>query len=868
MPSTVDAAPAEAPTKRESNLSKDERADLDTLNGTIDRMRALTAPDPYILTIPQDVEPRYHHSYQAQAMQWLHETPFRYHDGEKMQYQTFVYHEHGNGMYVLHSSRPADEAAEGEARTGKASMGASTPKDGAPKKKISLNAYKKAKTGANTPATGVEEKPEGVPAVKQPAVKGPVERIKAETEGVLAAAPEVEPARPDAERADLKRKREDSVDVREREPDKQDQRGVPVAKKPRSASPPPADKRPQVAPAQPVQRVETPEKANTPPASSSSPHEEQTGLPPKLSPLEVASLPARLSPTIPANIAATLKARERVRSSSDDNSTITSALKKDKLTPVRKAEGGITKHKSPIPRNAFRANSSSPAVGSDAEQKAVARPAVTSVPQPSLQRTKTPELTRDGISVVANALKKKKRELLVRLRYRKHQREAIKRILNLRPKPLKAEASLPKRITDEEAKPAEASSEKKVKSVSRDRKDARTKGVAQRIGPAPTSANSAPAKKQSPEEGEQRETVPEPKAEKRPPPSSQTHSAEVSGVKRKRAPEAIETSKSRGPSTPAPPDLQSPSLLSSAQKSQQVTPGTTAGLAKSHLLPAAVAMQRERSTETAFLVDSPSAVSINTSLTNGLQPPNTAHRSGPASSTSQPNNNNNNAASTRKPKHPAWEDRQKRLESLGRELKHAASAHLTAKEPKLAALKALESLLAYMLAFTCADESCLAAADPPKQTPDIRPWRSLFAFMGFVRHHTDPYPLLSGLASALGVVCNARVIDIGSLHPADGPSRDTLLDTFALLHRCAVDAETKLDVEVLRTQFPRTWKTKAENLLPLGVKLRDPAQSFAGPFKLPLGVQTSPLAAARAGHAMLREWVEREGVEYRLKLQL
>ena len=106
MPAASDQgkdAPPPPPSPR--SLAIADKADLEAINRSIDRMRASTSADPYILTIPQDVEPRYHHAYQYQAMQWLHQAPFQWKEGEMTQYQTFIYHEHGSDMYVLHNSR-------------------------------------------------------------------------------------------------------------------------------------------------------------------------------------------------------------------------------------------------------------------------------------------------------------------------------------------------------------------------------------------------------------------------------------------------------------------------------------------------------------------------------------------------------------------------------------------------------------------------------------------------------------------------------------------------------------------------------------------------------------------------------------------
>ncbi|KAK1822105.1 hypothetical protein LTR12_003451 [Friedmanniomyces endolithicus] len=932
MPGTSDSANNRnnAPPISSSRLSKSDQVDLDALNASVDRMRTFTAQQPYILTIPQD-EPRYHHAYQYQATQWLHQTPFEWKEGESIQYQTFVYHEHGKDMFQLLNSQPREAREVGATKD--------TPSTG-PKKTISLNAYKKKQAGAGTAKESVAPAVRPVDApIKQAAVKGPVERAKADTEEVLAAVEALEVAPLETTlpvKQDLKRKRE------KHESEEQAVESAPlaaplaastekhVAKKVRTDSQPSrlASEEETASAAKPM---------GTPLATSNiSPAKPQdAGLPPRLSPLRADPLPPRLSPTIPANMEATIKARELLKTSSSDNSAPSSATKNGALTPPRPVEG-ITKRKSPIPRNAFRANSSSPAVRSDVEEKASSKPAITSAPLPKHIKTPPVELSREDEIAVGKALKAtaqptKPASKVVKLKYKKQQREAVRRILKMRPTSVdKTAAPASKPSVEDPPKPDRLSSR---------RRDPAAKGVAQRIGPAARnkqpeirryeppgrrkdsvavgaetagdaglgkrkrgaeeqavrvdepslSRHKAPAVESTPSQDppakrlkvpdpppvdavetqtsqkkptihhdagpsaeppkaadtEQARTSEFPPIEKKaaaqdnekpppakvdrvpgtqqsdpvkdqaavsgartvpskPPDTSEKHEQEAdpplpravdvpaansqsegslakrpdvlveppqdeepatnrttappkppkcllepqilykapesadkeqaakpgepgekteaadgpvltkpddtpamartqlkeSPFKRKKIPEAIETS--RTPSTPIRPDLQSPFLQTSTQKSQQVTPT----FRKDHL--SAVAMTRDISTD--GNVHTPSSGASGTPVTiNGV--------------TSQPNGASTKAARTATQQ--AWEAEQMRLDTLGRELKHAATAHLAklklvpsdpntpAPDQKLAAVKSLESLLAYTLSFTSADEASLAA-DPPK----------------------------------------------------------------------------------------------------------------------------------------------------------
>ncbi|RMY82972.1 hypothetical protein D0862_11847 [Hortaea werneckii] len=922
-----------------TTITTEDQADCDALNGALDRMRAVLPPNPYILTIPQDVEPRYHHSYQFQAVQWLHQAPFEWKEGEMVQYQTFFYHEQGKDMYVLHNSLPREERNAG-AKT-RPGTGANTP-NAAPKKKISLDAYKKAKTGNNTPAQ------DGTPAkasdatAKQPAVKGPVERVKAETSEVLAAVadepetPSTQPKKREQE-TELKRKREVDEEAHE-----QKQKGVatgkgqePVAKKIRTSPPTPShkkgDRSEEGEKASKHKRSSPPPKPATPPATS-----EDAGLPPRLSPLQVPSMPSRLSPSFPDNIEASLKARGQPKASVSDGSAPNSAGKSTKVAQALNADG-VTKHKSPVPRNGFRANPSSPSVRQSAEN-AEKQPRKSAAPQ------RSPELTKDDEKDVGKHLKAKRtapETLLVKLRYKKSQRDAMRRILSMRPQPRAKTSPTPQNAVPSAQPPAE---DEKAEKPAVSKRDTGAKGVAQKVGPATKGvaqkvgpAHSGVAKKktegqptpkaetdkstpttgaakksekpdavqkrnQSPstdERVERPQSDPDEKQtmrnikdgtsgkhaagpDKSPRATEKPKKADTSGAnlgepatkrkaeapdeetkapaaKRKKVLDTTETTKEE-PNTPDTPSSGLPNQASKPQQ-QQAKPR------KDHL---SSTMQREQSSDQN--VNTPSAKSNTPTINQNYQPNGVAK-----APSSQPSN--------KTPKQQLWEAEQKRLETLGRKLKHAATAHLDSpqipikkggaptNDQKLAAIKAMESLLCYFLAFSAADEAALAAE--PRQNPSSKTWRSLQGFFNLVRRITEPFPTLQGLVCHLGVVFNARILDI-TVHfftPAERQAKDGThtSDTYAALAKYAGEAEEKLDIDLLQGSFPRTWKGRKKggnsSSSTTTEKLSGPAD-FTGDYKLPITVSTSPLHAARAGYSMLGEWIFRQGVEYERELKL
>jgi hypothetical protein len=300
---------------------------------------------------------------------------------------------------------------------------------------------------------------------------------------------------------------------------------------------------------------------------------------------------------------------------------------------------------------------------------------------------------------------KKRNSLVAKIKFKKARKEDVQRILRLPARPNKDAAS-----GAEEKRPV---SEKRP----------RAEPIAD-----PTE-NSEPLSKRKRVD----EPVPEPPSKKRQPDVAASQTAS-----KKKAPGALDLKKA--PGTPMPPAVPSPAV-SSVQKNQLLTPVSR----KDHLHP-----KRDASAESQ--IDTPSGHSNTPSdHTRTSQPNGTASK--PPSSNPQPTK-----ASTAQ----AWGDEQKRLEKLGRDLKHAASDLLNNKpnsaSRRTAAAKSLESLFCYLLAFTCSDRAALAEN---KNIP-MRSWRSLTPFCSFVAKATQDFAALNGLTSSLSVVIHAHILDIAA----------------------------------------------------------------------------------------------------------
>lgn len=737
-------------------------------------------------------------------------------------------------MYMLHNSQIA-----GNRESKKPETGANTP-SAAPKKKITLDAYKKKQSGATPDATPMKggETAARKPASKAP-VKGPVERIKIDEEVLASVADDFEESQvPTEEKKELKRKREPENGLAgDGEPQKKQKKEANEGKEQRAAV---TDNKPRELykkesrtdePQQRASAVKTPTKARSPtpqaqehdeesslPPKLSPPRlkteEKESSLPPKLSPIAKQSFPSRLSPTLPENIAKTLKAREHYRSTSRSSDISVSATARN-LTPPRDSKNNAIK-RSPI--NGFRANSSSPAVHSDAGDRGH---------QPASAPAKRKAYDSGAESMDEIAVNTKKAEplapakLVVRFKIKKSLRERWRNLLKLPPRPAKSESTDPS--VDRTVRQSSVSDARH-----REQRDTSAKGVAQNLGPKKKANGDMKDSKTA--DRERKGTL-----------TDESESDEPPAKKRKPPPESPELKRERPPSTPDKSSISSPSAVNKTTS----TPGNM----RKDLL--SVSMKRDQSTDS----------NINTPSISHSSPPDatsaTAH--GPNGTSKAPTSQQ---PSTKTPKQAAWEAERDRLEILGRELKHAATAHLTArsdsqsssttqssKDPKLAAIESVESLLAYILAFHSDDESHHAA--DPRLPPSPRRWRTLQQYYGFVKRNCDTFPALLGLVCQLGVIFNARILDIAAQNRSDGPSRETLLDTSAMMMRAATEGERLLGLDKVRKGFPKAWEEQKK-----------------GGYDLPIGLQTPALRAARAGWAVLDQWVKKEGVEYELKLRI
>nr|OQO30349.1 hypothetical protein B0A51_02016 [Rachicladosporium sp. CCFEE 5018] len=569
-------------------------------------------------------------------------------------------------------------------------------------------------------------------------------------------------------------------------------------------------------------------------SSSLSPPRDVSQLPRKLSPLPTEPTSPetfnRLSPTLPGNILTALEQKDKTRddAAAKDHSAPSSASKKDSMLTPNAAVNG-SKHRSPAPRNGFRANSHSPA-------------AVELAAQPS---TQTSQSERQK-SLIEDNDDEPDQSLLVKLKIKKSRRSDMQRLLAL------PSGTAVNRIPRAPSvKPADSNDSMESyatahSAAGRDAARRSGKGVAQKIVP---SAKKAVTTEKRPREDSE---VAEPPAKKhktdegpsRPQSNAVNGHNEPPSPVKKRVPEPLQL-KDRS-TTPAQPDLRTPTT-SSASKSQLATPAAT----NNRL--AVVAMAREPSRESIY--GTPTAPAPDTPPTT-TQPRSQLTSNAPTSTVADKTGTQ-----------ATWDAQTAHFTSLGTSLKRAAQASHVSQpaEAHTAAFQALESFMAFILSFYCSDQSA-QSSDPPSR-PALQPWRSLVPYYGFVQKHCAPFPLLAGIAAHLTVVITSHILALATQMPDRAPSHGSLLEIIGMQRKAAIEAEKHLDIHTLISVFPESWRSACASAGAANSSApADATALLTGAFDLPLGCHTTPLMGVRASKALLKEWSSKQGGGYEFKL--
>ncbi|KAK7524794.1 hypothetical protein IWZ03DRAFT_33523 [Phyllosticta citriasiana] len=365
-------------------------------------------------------------------------------------------------------------------------------------------------------------------------------------------------------------------------------------------------------------------------------------------------------------------------------------------------------------------------------------------------------------------------------------------------------------------------------------------------------------------------------AEKRPRGADDGH-LEARPPKRPRAPSNLDLDKK--PWTPIPPSQQSPSLSqkSSAQKNQYLTP-------RKELK--AASMIRSVSNESNGIVVTPGQAASTPSDIKG------------------PTTSVNGKASEAQ----IWGTHSKRLNELGRRIKHETQALSQPvgkqapplKDRKRAAVMSIECILTYMAAYFCQDYRVHLLNHPNTNEN----WRTMLPLFRYFKSGCQSFPVLEGLRLQLGAIISHRVATVVAQQSASSTGHDgekdkesqgssfggpgstihmsadkalaVMSENVKFLGTMLGESRGKLSIDDLIDHFPRTWDGRTRqndpdsgpNVLDMSKWEQLPPGNLEGPYFLPLGVETTPVQAVRMGLVFLDEWMKREGVDYKLQLKL
>ncbi|KAJ5738234.1 hypothetical protein N7493_001389 [Penicillium malachiteum] len=268
--------------------------------------------------------------------------------------------------------------------------------------------------------------------------------------------------------------------------------------------------------------------------------------------------------------------------------------------------------------------------------------------------------------------------------------------------------------------------------------------------------------------------------------------------------------------------------------------------------------------------------------------------SGIKGSPSQPDNRSRNIDRR------AWRDEFLKFSNIGRELKHAAVRYnsktdSSPTDDKLAAVTAIEAIMAFILAFVADDQSKLQT----RQAGDSSTWQSILAYWRVVKKNSTAYPALHGLCLLLGAVSYEAIhsLDLERLAvsplpgehtpvPTPGSDGNTVLsdenkknrkeflelknrlpECWKESQRSWLEGARTLSEDILRKEFPNTWSSRSHNHSERGRSTPKPGD-YPSDYFLPLGFASSPIEVVRFGSSLLQEWTSHERVEWKARLGL
>lgn len=331
---------------------------------------------------------------------------------------------------------------------------------------------------------------------------------------------------------------------------------------------------------------------------------------------------------------------------------------------------------------------------------------------------------------------------------------------------------------------------------------------------------------------------------------------------------------SERPSTPVAAALNSPSVAV-----HHPQPRSTFSTPKKE--PKSTAMQRVVSSEGIIDARTPQADRLST-------PQPSTHKHSPSAPTSAPSASSSSV--------DEWTAIGKKYFDLGRKIKTEGTsfgADASPTDHSLSAVLIIEGLLCFMIhAYATGAASSRQSSDPG--------WRSILPYLDFVLNYTRKISYLNGLALQLGALCRQHVYkydierlakealpdDQSASAPTPGSDgntktsedserakqrylefRDQLVRNTRRCQSAWLEGSKMLSPEVLREDFPVTWKRRATDYTLRGTE-RPAPRELGGSFFLPLDANATALEGVRYAVEVLQEWCEKEKVDWRCRIEL
>lgn len=246
----------------------------------------------------------------------------------------------------------------------------------------------------------------------------------------------------------------------------------------------------------------------------------------------------------------------------------------------------------------------------------------------------------------------------------------------------------------------------------------------------------------------------------------------------------------------------------------------------------------------------------------------------------------------------AWQDMDTKFFALGRTLKHEGTglgpppnSNRSEKDSALSVVLLIEALLCFMLNHTAQSHA----------RPNVDPgWSTILPYHIFVFRASRKYRHLHGLVIQLGAVCrqslHSHEIERLAREPlpfehfesaptpgSDGTTRtnddfekykkryvtfrDQLVHNSRELQSAWLEGSRYLSPTLIEREYPKTWAKRTKDTSKRGVEKIKP-DAIGREYYIPLDINSSAFEATRFSLSFLREWSDKEKIDWKPRVEL